>query len=94
MKKLLLFYFFTVGFGLNAQQVFCEEYATGFSNKSSSVGQISYADANNVWTYATDEDGSGNVYQIVGRSLDSGHTWGFQICCKFYRIPKPNFWDS
>lgn len=75
MKKLLLLLLVAISAGANAQQIFWQEYSTGFSTTSTSQGQISYADANTVWTYATAGDGSGDFYQLWGRSLDGGHTW-------------------
>lgn len=74
MKKLLLFVFATIGFTANSQ-TFWQEVTTGFPTTSTTQGQISYADANTVWTYATAGDGSGDFYQLWGRSLDGGLTW-------------------
>ncbi len=74
MKKLLLMMFAAAGVA-NAQQVHWEEVSTGFPTTSTSQGQISYADANTIWTYATAGDGSGDFYQLWGRSLDGGLTW-------------------
>lgn len=56
-------------------QTHWEEVSTGFPTTSTTQGQISYADANTVWTYATAGDGSGDFYQLWGRSLDGGVTW-------------------
>jgi hypothetical protein len=74
MKKLLLLIFVAVGSIANAQ-TYWEEVSTGFPTTSTTQGQISYADANTVWTYATAGDGSGDFYQLWGRSLDGGVTW-------------------
>lgn len=75
MKKLLLLFFVAISSAVSAQQVFWDQYATGFSTTSTTAGQISYADANTIWTYATAGDGSGDFYQLWGRSLDGGTTW-------------------
>lgn len=74
MKKLLLLFFVTISAAVSAQP-YWEEVSTGFPTTSTSQGQISYADANTVWTYATAGDGSGDFYQLWGRSLDGGNTW-------------------
>lgn len=74
MKKLLLLFLVTISAGMNAQP-FWTEVSTGFPTTSTTQGQISYADANTVWTYATAGDGSGDFYQLWGRSLDGGNTW-------------------
>jgi hypothetical protein len=74
MKKLLLLLLLTVGFSSNAQ-IFWQQFSTGFLTTSTTQGQISYADANTVWVYATAGDGSGDFYQQWGRSLDAGETW-------------------
>lgn len=75
MKKLLLLFFVAISSAVSAQQVFWDQFSTGFSTTSTTQGQISYADANTVWTYATAGDGSGDFYQLWGRSLDGGVTW-------------------
>lgn len=65
----------SISAGMSAQAPFWGRYSTGFSTTSTTQGQISYADANTVWTYATAGDGSGDFYQLWGRSLDGGATW-------------------
>ena len=75
MKKLLLLLFVLLGFASQAQQTFWEEESTGFVTTSTTQGQISYADANTIWTYASAGDGSGDFYQQWGRSIDGGVTW-------------------
>jgi len=75
MKKLLLLIFAAVGSMANAQSLYWEEVSTGFPTTSTTQGQISYADANTVWVYATAGDASGDFYQLWGRSLDGGVTW-------------------
>ncbi len=75
MKKFLLSFILLTGTIASAQQVFWEQKATGALTTSTSQGQISYADANTVWTYATAGDGSGAYYHEFGLSLDGGETW-------------------
>lgn len=75
MKKLLLLSFILLGFVSKAQQFFWEEKATTFLTPSTNETKISYADANVVWVYASAGDGSGDMYQQWGRSLDGGETW-------------------
>lgn len=76
MKKLLLSLTLLLPLlGVNAQQVFWQQYSTGFPNTSTSFPQASYVDANTLWIYAAPGDGSGDNYQQWGRSLDGGVTW-------------------
>lgn len=75
MKKLLLLSFILLGFVSKAQQFFWEEKATTFLTPATNETDISYADANVVWVFASAGDGSGDFYQQWGRSLDGGETW-------------------
>lgn len=77
MKKLLLCSAVMLGF-ISAQaqdQFYWEEKSTGFSNTSTTMSHISYADANTVWICAADGSGGGGTYRNWGRSLDGGSTW-------------------
>lgn len=74
MKKLLLSVMLVSGLSTLAQTHWVEK-SSGFPTASTTQGQIHYVDANTVWAYARPGDGSGDNYQIWGRSLDSGNTW-------------------
>lgn len=75
MKRLLLLAVVLLGITANSQQIYWEEESTGFITLSTSTPQISYADANTVWVYGAAGDGSGDFYQVWGRSTDGGQTW-------------------
>ena len=75
MKKLLLLSLVLCGFVSKAQQIYWEEKATTFLTTSTSTPQISYAGPDVVWTYGAAGDGSGDFYQVWGRSTDGGETW-------------------
>jgi len=75
MKKLLLSTVLLFGFIAQAQQIYWEEKSTGFLTTSTSTPQISYAGPDVVWTYGAAGDGSGDFYQVWGRSTDGGETW-------------------
>ncbi len=76
MKKLLLILSFVSLWNVSAQdQIYWEEYSTGFSTTSTTFSQFSFVDENIVWGSAADGSGGGAVFQLWGKSLDGGLTW-------------------
>jgi len=74
MKKLLFFsaLFFATAFIVNAQWT---EQATGFSEASRGITNISIVDANTVWALAYDGSSAGATIQEFTRTTDGGTTW-------------------
>lgn len=73
MKKLLLLLLAIPTLG--SAQIFWQEQATTFTAASRGINQISYANANDIWTYAYDGVTPANVIREYARSSDGGLTW-------------------
>ena len=75
MKKQLLFIAsFLISLGVNAQAVWVSE-ATGFTDVSSGVFNVSAIDTNTVWISSYDGSGGMANRSDYSRTLDGGATW-------------------
>lgn len=77
MKKTLLFLMLVAFVTISNAQPYWTSQATTFPVASSLVAQISYVDANTVWTMAQDGTGATNPIYLRqwGKSTDGGTTW-------------------